>query len=130
MSPYQSLSEPNGSTPLLNAVAWIEGTLLGTVATSLCAIAIAAVGVAMLFGHLNVRRGAVTIIGCFILFAAREMANGLQFATSEDAMAARSQYTPLDSPAPLDQASPLPSRPISPQQNPFDPYAGASVPTG
>src|SRR3954469_17388888 len=76
--PYsQSLLDPPGSHPLAAAVGWLQGTLLGTVATTLAVIAVAAVGMMMLTGRINVRRGASVVFGCFILFGASSIAAGI-----------------------------------------------------
>jgi type IV secretory pathway VirB2 component (pilin) len=40
--------DPQGSGVVVGAVAWLQGTLLGTVATTVAVIAIAAVGFMML----------------------------------------------------------------------------------
>lgn len=72
--------DPEGSGALVNAVRWLEGTLLGTVATVLAVIAVASVGFMMLTGRMNWRHGAVVILGCFILFGAASIVAGIQAA--------------------------------------------------
>ena len=57
---------------------WLQGTLLGTVATVVAIIAVAAVGFMMLTGRINWRYGATVIIGCFILFGAASIVAGIQ----------------------------------------------------
>jgi type IV secretion system protein VirB2 len=76
----QSVSDPEGSGVLVGAVSWLQGTLLGTVATTVAVIAIAAVGFMMLTGRINWRHGAVVIIGCFILFGAASIVAGIRAA--------------------------------------------------
>jgi type IV secretion system protein VirB2 len=74
----QSLySDPQGSGVLVAAVGWLQGTLLGTVATVVAAIAVATVGFMMLTGRLNWRYGATVILGCFILFGASSIVAGI-----------------------------------------------------
>lgn len=73
----QSL-DPAGSGPILNAVSWLEGTLLGNVATTLAVIAVGATGLMMLTGRIDWRRGAVVILGCFILFGAASIVAGIR----------------------------------------------------
>ena len=51
--------DPEGSGVFVNAVHWLQGTLLGTVATVVAVIAIASVGFMMLAGRINWRHGAV-----------------------------------------------------------------------
>ena len=72
-----SLQDPAGSGPLTAAMHWLEGTLLGTVATVVAVIAVASVGFMMLTGRLNWRFGATVILGCFILFGAASIVAGI-----------------------------------------------------
>lgn len=76
----QSLPDPQGSGVLINAVNWLQGTLLGTVATVVAVIAVAFVGFGMLTGRINWRHGAVVILGCFILFGAASIVAGIRAA--------------------------------------------------
>jgi type IV secretion system protein VirB2 len=62
----------------VSAVNWLQGTLLGTVATVVAVIAVASVGFMMLTGRMNWRHGAVVIIGCFILFGAASIVAGIR----------------------------------------------------
>lgn len=78
----QALADPAGSGVLVNAVNWLQGTLLGTVATTVAVIAIAAVGFMMLTGRINWRHGAVVIIGCFVLFGAASIVAGIRSAAT------------------------------------------------
>jgi len=73
-----ALSDPAGSGVLVSAVQWLQGTLLGTIATVLAVIAVAAVGFMMLTGRINWRYGATVILGCFILFGAASIVAGIQ----------------------------------------------------
>ncbi len=73
-----ALSDPQGSGPIVSAVQWLQGTLLGTVATVVAVIAVACVGFLMLTGRINWRYGAVVILGCFILFGAVSIVAGIQ----------------------------------------------------
>ena len=74
----QELGDPAGSGVLVSAVHWLEGTLLGTVATVVAVIAVASVGFLMLTGRINWRYGATVILGCFILFGAASIVAGIQ----------------------------------------------------
>ena len=74
--------DPQGSGPILSAVNWLQGTLLGNVATAVAVMAVAAVGFMMLTGRLNWRFGATVIIGCFILFGAASIVGGIQGAAA------------------------------------------------
>ena len=77
-SAQETLADPAGSGALVNAVRWLQGTLLGTVATVVAVIAVASVGFLMLTGRINWRYGATVIIGCFILFGAASIVAGIQ----------------------------------------------------
>ena len=70
--------DPAGSGTVLSAVNWVQGTLLGNVATAAAVIAVGAVGLMMLTGRLDWRRGAVVILGCFILFGAASIVGGIR----------------------------------------------------
>jgi type IV secretion system protein VirB2 len=83
--PQQALAQsanPQGSGPIVAALAWLQGTLLGNVATAVAVMAVAAVGFLMLTGRLNWRFGATVIIGCFILFGAGAIVSGIQSAVA------------------------------------------------
>ena len=70
--------DPQGSGPIVSALMWLQGTLLGNVATAVAVIAVAMVGFMMLTGRLNWRVGATVIIGCFILFGSAAIVSGIQ----------------------------------------------------
>ena len=72
-----AFSDPAGSGVLLSAVNWLQGTLLGSVATVVAVIAVATVGFMMLTGRINWRYGATVILGCFILFGASSIVAGI-----------------------------------------------------
>ena len=72
--------DPQGSGVIVSAVSWLQGTLLGTVATIVAVIAVAAVGFGMLTGRINWRHGSVVILGCFILFGAASIVGGIRAA--------------------------------------------------
>jgi type IV secretion system protein VirB2 len=75
-------ADPQGSGVIVSAVRWLQGTLLGTVATVVAVIAVASVGFLMLTGRINWRYGATVILGCFILFGAASIVAGIQSTTS------------------------------------------------
>lgn len=104
---------------------WLQGTLLGTVATTVAVIAVASVGLSMLSGRTNLRHGLTVIIGCFLVFGATGIAGGIRNAVdgglgSESAALAPAPTVP---PPPV-----LPPHPPKDEQD--DPYAGAAVHTG
>jgi type IV secretory pathway VirB2 component (pilin) len=118
-----SLTDPAGSSVLVAAVAWLQQTVLGTVATTIAVIAVASVGFSMLNGRVSVRYGMTVVIGCFILLGASTIAAGIQsFVGGGDGVS----YAP-EPPPPAVLPPPPPSSPPAPVNN--DPYAGASVPS-
>jgi type IV secretory pathway VirB2 component (pilin) len=74
----QVAQDPEGSGPILGAINWLQGTLLGTFATVAAVIAVASVGFMMLTGRINWRHGAVVIFGCFVLFGAASIVAGIR----------------------------------------------------
>ena len=75
-------ADPQGSGPIVNALGWLQNTMLGSVATAVAVMAVAAVGFMMLTGRMNWRFGATVIIGCFILFGAASIVAGIQSAAA------------------------------------------------
>lgn len=73
-------ADPQGSGPILAALDWLQGSLLGNVATTAAVIAVAAVGFMMLTGRLNWRYGITVVVGCFILFGATSIVAGIRAA--------------------------------------------------
>ena len=74
--------DPAGSGPIVAALGWLQGTLLGNVATAVAVMAVAAVGFMMLTGRMNWRFGATVIVGCFVLFGAGAIVSGIQGAAA------------------------------------------------
>lgn len=74
--------DPAGSGPIVAALGWLQGTLLGNVATAVAVMAVAAVGFMMLTGRMNWRFGATVIVGCFVLFGAGAIVTGIQTAAA------------------------------------------------
>ena len=71
-------ADPQGAGPMVAALTWLQGTLMGNIATTAAVIAVAMVGFMMLTGRLNWRFGATVIIGVFILFGAASIVAGIQ----------------------------------------------------
>jgi type IV secretory pathway VirB2 component (pilin) len=125
-SPFSpSLADPNGSGAVVAAVQWLQGTLLGTAATSVAVVSVATVGLMMLSGRIDVRRGAATIVGCFILFGAASIAAGIQ-AAAFAAAGSTAPDPPMAASAPAGPVIPPPPPAAAPSN--ADPYAGAAVP--
>lgn len=122
-----ALTDPSETSPFLAASDWIEGTLLGSMATAVAVIAVAAQGIMLLTGHLSARRGLTLLAGCFILFGSATLANGILSAlgVGDHASARETPPPPVEPPSPLMViATPTPIPPF----RPYDPYAGAAVP--
>ena len=79
---HAQVADPQGSGPIVAALIWLQGTLLGNVATAIAVMAVAAVGFMMLSGRLNWRFGATVIIGTFVLFGAGAIVSGIQSAAA------------------------------------------------
>ena len=71
-------ADPQGSSPLLAALQWVQGTLLGNLATTAAVIAVAVVGYMMLTGRLEWRRGLMVVVGAFIIFGAVSIVAGIR----------------------------------------------------
>lgn len=74
----QVRTDPAGSSPILAALQWVQGTMLGNLATTAAVIAVAVVGFMMLTGRIEWRRGLTVIVGCFIIFGAVSIVAGIQ----------------------------------------------------
>ncbi|MBJ7416210.1 MAG: TrbC/VirB2 family protein [Niveispirillum sp.] len=77
----QTVGDPKGAGPIVAALSWMQGTLMGNVATTVAVMAVAAVGFLMLTGRMNWRFGATVVLGCFILFGAGAIVSGIQATT-------------------------------------------------
>lgn len=71
-------TDPAGSSPIDAALEWVQGTLLGNLATTAAVIAVAVVGFLMLTGRIEWRRGLVVVVGCFIIFGATAIVAGIR----------------------------------------------------
>ena len=111
-------SLPLSQNSLVDAGLWLQHLLLGSLATAIAVLAVAATGAAMLTGNMDIRRGATVILGCFLLLGAPVIAAGLYSALSGVAASPMRKAAP---PAPKEPSVPPPI-------NPFDPYAGTASP--
>lgn len=107
---------------LLGAAQWVEGLLHSRLVVLVAILAVAAVGLQLLSGRIAIRRAAMVVIGCFLLFGASAIARGLIAAASEVGVAT----VPTD-PAMMAPPPDFPPPPAAPSQV-SDPYAGASIP--
>ena len=74
----QTQTDPAGSSPSLAALNWVQGTLLGNLATTAAVIAVALIGYLMLTGRFDWRRGIVVLVGIFIIFGAVTIVAGIR----------------------------------------------------
>jgi type IV secretory pathway VirB2 component (pilin) len=114
---------PDGSNAFVAAVGWLDGLLLGTLASIIAVIAIASIGLLLLSGRVDVRRATKVIIGCFILFGASTIAQGIVRSLASTGEEHSIQQAPQAALPVYPVAS---SRPAS--SSPYDPYAGAALP--
>jgi type IV secretion system protein VirB2 len=112
-----SLFTPRPTGPVESSIDWLTGTMLGTVATSVCVIAIALIGFQMMSGKLPIMRGLRVIVGCFLLLGAPVVAASISGLWQRNAGQAA---LPPVSPQAEDPRVDLPPADYSP-------YAGASV---
>jgi hypothetical protein len=104
---------------MIAALQWVQGTLLGSVAIATAIISVASVGLLMLSGRIDYRRGGTVILGCFIIFGSPIIASGIRSSIVSGETVGVHTAVPTDPPVPV-----LPSA----SQSGYDPYAGASVP--
>ncbi|MDK2756131.1 MAG: TrbC/VirB2 family protein [Blastomonas fulva] len=111
-----------GAGALGLAIAWIAGVLTGSLAIAVATTAVAVIGIGMMSGRIDLRKGAATIAGCFVLFGAGSIADGL-IALASGKSGGVPAAVEIVAPAPPPQIH----LPAAPSQD-FDPYAGAAVP--
>lgn len=99
--------------------------MLGGIATTLAVIAVACMGLLMLSGRIDVRRGAQVVFGCFILFGASSIAAGIMRVASDE----NSAPTVVPPPSPPQIYVPPAPAAEPAKAVPYDPYAGAALPT-
>jgi type IV secretion system protein VirB2 len=114
-----NLLDPPPASAIAAATSWVSDLLFGPLATAIAVIAIAWIGLAMLSGRIDIRRGLCVVFGCFLLFGARGIAEGLRSTDLSDNVPANTNV-----PLPPVYAKPTPA---ASAPNGYDPYAGASV---
>jgi type IV secretion system protein VirB2 len=110
--------QPNA---VASSIVWVENALLGSVAVTIATLAIGALGLMMLTGRMDVRRGVQAVVGCFVIFGASSIASGM--ISAFDRSVDRSQQT-----APGSTSVGLPPEPGNLPVRQYDPYAGAAIP--
>ncbi len=114
-----SLADPPSTSVINAATNFLSSLLFGPLATAIAVIAIAWIGFAMLSGRTNVRHGLSVILGCFILFGAKTIADGLRKAARNGGA-----VVTANAPPPPTFVQPYPKKTDS---TGYDPYAGAAV---
>ncbi|WP_081855879.1 TrbC/VirB2 family protein [Sphingomonas sp. UNC305MFCol5.2] len=114
-------ADPSVSGSIVAAIRWLEGTLLGTIATTAAVISVASVGFMALGGRVDLRRAATIVLGCFILFGASSIVAGLESAVRDQGSSGFAS-PPIQS-VDISPLATLPQHPAG-----YDPYAGAAVP--
>ncbi len=95
---------------------WMTGLIGGSLAVSLCVIAMGILGMLILTGRLHLRRGAQVVLGCFLLLGSAMLARGMVgLGEGGDAAGAETVLPP-----PQPSATPLPPATE-------DRYSGASL---
>lgn len=110
---------PPSPDPIVAAVTWLGDVLTGTLATSIGVLAVGMLGFEFLRGSIRPRRAIQVLLGCFVLFGVRPIAEEIAALArngGEQVRPAAPQPTVPDSAAPR----------VSPG---LDPYSGASVPS-
>ncbi len=97
----------------------MNGVLMGSVALTLCILAVAILGLTMLWGRIPLRRSLQVVLGCFIILGAPILAAALQQPWSGFGQTGPSIQPP--------QRQAEPGRPDLPPAD-YDPYAGAAMP--
>src|SRR3546814_6795556 len=85
-SPTASLTDSPVHNPIADGVAWVEGAALGSVATSVAVVAVAAIGLLMLSGRSELRRGITVVLGCFLLLGASAIGRAITSWKSAEVM--------------------------------------------
>ena len=114
-----SLTDPGPASAITSATNWVSDLLFGPLSTVIAVIAIAWIGLAMLSGRIDIRRGFSVVFGCFLLFGAKGIADGLRSAAGSEVVPATASAPPPPVYAKPPPATNVPSG--------YDPYAGAAV---
>lgn len=114
-----SLADPPPASAITSAASWVSDLLFGPLTMTVAVIAIAWVGFAMLSGRIDVRRGLSVVFGCFLLFGAKGVADGLRSSAFDETGPVTASVPP-----PPTFAKPIPT---TNTPNGYDPYAGAAV---
>ncbi len=122
IAPYSGYPSFGEGHSLEAAAQWVQGLLLGQLGTAIAVLAVAIAGINMLWGRLSVKEGARILFGCFILFGAPAIAQGIM-----GSVESTSVEISIPTPQPVTVNPPISVTPSPPANiNPFDPYTGAT----
>lgn len=112
--PILTLTESPSQSSILAAIVWLRTLVSGPIAAAIGTIAVAAVGLSLLGGRLDMRRAGLAVIGLFLVFGSSQIARSL----------AENPSTTVET-----FPSPQPATPFlaGPPSNDYDPYAGATM---
>lgn len=116
------MSNEDSPSAVVVAVHWLQAALVGSVATAAAVIAVAWIGLLMLTGRIELRRAASVILGCFILFGASSIAQGILAGLQENSTLPEV----VEEPPPPSYPPVAPSAPKAAAPSAYDPYAGAA----
>jgi type IV secretory pathway VirB2 component (pilin) len=105
----------HGTSAIQTAMDWITSAMAGSAATAIAVIAIALVGFAMLNGRVSPRRAMSVLLGCFLVFGARDLTVGFISAVWADSAQREMVIAPPPPPAPVKKPKP------------YNPYSKASM---
>jgi type IV secretory pathway VirB2 component (pilin) len=116
----ESLFDPATGNIFREAFGWLAALLGEPLVTALAVFAIALFGLLLLRGRLHLERAGLVLIGAFILFGAVAISSAIVDRAQRQIGNEKAVVTAGPPP-------PQPANPVPPSQ-PFDPYAGASLP--
>lgn len=111
------------SNAISGALQWIESALAGNLASAVAIIAIACFGMMLMSGRISKRRGVQLVFGCFIVFGAGPIAQGIVHTILGVDHGGRLEPAKMP-PAILQSAPTSATLPA----DTYDPYAGAALP--
>lgn len=112
------LTDIAGQDVLIGALTWVVDLLTSDLAASAAVLGVAVVGLLLITGRLPIKHGLAVLLGCFVVFSASSIADGIVKSALSDGGS-----KPL-----VDLPAAAVYRPTMPKPVPYDPYAGASVP--
>jgi len=107
---------------------WMQAVLTGPIGLSLGTLAVAGTGLGLLAGRMSFRKASRMVLGCFLLFGAGNIAQGLISVGDARRVQTQVVYPSAKLDAPFSEGLIRPESPTAASSNPFDPYAGNAGP--